>query len=134
MVSAASAWEIATKYRLGKLSIGAEILHGFDELVTADGFSHLAINYRQPIHAGAYPQDHRGPFDHILAAQAELERVPLVAGDPVRRDSRFSAFGSATQLRKARKLRRNSGTPPFRIRLNTPCGNGRTAAAAPIGC
>lgn len=82
MVSAASAWEIATKYRLGKLPIGAETLYRFDELVTVDGFSHLAINYQQAIHAGAYPQGHRDPFDRILAAQAELERVPLVTADP----------------------------------------------------
>ncbi|OOG24918.1 twitching motility protein PilT [Thioalkalivibrio denitrificans] len=86
LVSAASAWEIATKHRLGKLEIGGEVLQRFDELITADGFTHLAVNYRQAIHAGAYPVNHRDPFDRILAAQAELEQVPLVTADPAFRD------------------------------------------------
>ncbi len=86
LVSAASAWEIATKHRLGKLGIGGEVLQRFDELVTADGFTHLAVNYRQAIHAGAYPVDHRDPFDRILAAQAELEQIALVTTDPAFRD------------------------------------------------
>lgn len=85
--SAASAWEIATKHRLGKLDIGGEIIQRFDELVTADGFTHLAVNHRQAIHAGAYTLDHRDPFDRILAAQAELEGVPLVTIDPAFRES-----------------------------------------------
>ncbi|AHE97269.1 type II toxin-antitoxin system VapC family toxin [Thioalkalivibrio paradoxus] len=85
LVSAASAWEIATKHRLGKLEIGSEVLRRFDELITADGFTHLAVNYRQAIHAGAYTVDHRDPFDRILAAQAELEQVPLVTADPALR-------------------------------------------------
>ncbi|AGA32213.1 PilT protein domain protein [Thioalkalivibrio nitratireducens DSM 14787] len=86
VVSAASAWEIATKHRLGKLEIGSEVLRRFDELITADGFIHLAVNYRQAIHAGAYTVDHRDPFDRILAAQAELEQVPLVTADPAMRE------------------------------------------------
>ena len=87
LVSAASAWEIATKHRLGKLEVGGEIIRRFDELVTADGFTHLSVNHRQAIHAGAYALDHRDPFDRILAAQAELEDIPLVTIDPA-----FGAF------------------------------------------
>ena len=70
LVSAASACEIATKHRLGKLQIGGVVIQRFDELVTADGFTHLAVNYSQAIHAGAYSVDHRDPFDRILATQA----------------------------------------------------------------
>lgn len=87
LVSAASAWEIATKYRLGKLSIGGEVLRRFQELVAADGFIHLPMNYLQSIRAGGYSMDHRDPFDRMLAAQAELEGVPLVTVDPA-----FEAF------------------------------------------
>jgi PIN domain nuclease of toxin-antitoxin system len=43
LVSAASAWEIAIKYRNGKLPDGAEALNRFGELVAADGFTHLQI-------------------------------------------------------------------------------------------
>ena len=82
LVSAASAWEIATKHRLGKLDIGGEILQRFDELIIADGFTHMAVSYRHAIHAGAYTVNHRDPFDRMLAAQAELEGVSLVTVDP----------------------------------------------------
>jgi PIN domain nuclease of toxin-antitoxin system len=87
LVSAASAWEIATKYRLGKLPIGGEVLRRFQELVAADGFIHLPMNYLQSIRAGGYSMDHRDPFDRMLAAQAELEGVPLLTVDPA-----FEAF------------------------------------------
>lgn len=87
LVSAASAWEIATKHRLGKLPIGAETLRRFDELVSVDGFTHLPMNFLQAIRAGSYPMSHRDPFDRMLAAQAELEGVPLVTADPA-----FKAF------------------------------------------
>jgi len=86
LVSAASAWEIATKHRLGKLGIGGEIARRFDELIAADGFTHMAVNYRHAIHAGAYTMDHRDPFDRMLAAQAELEGLPLVTMDTALRN------------------------------------------------
>lgn len=81
LISAASAWEIATKHRLGKLKLGAEIIQRFDELIAADGFTHMAVNYRHAIHAGGYAMAHRDPFDRMLAAQAELEDLPLVTMD-----------------------------------------------------
>jgi len=87
LVSAASAWEIATQYRLGKLPIGGEVLMRFQELVAADDFIHLPMNHLQSIRAGGYSMDHRDPFDRMLAAQAELEGVPLVTIDPA-----FEAF------------------------------------------
>ncbi|WP_038053001.1 type II toxin-antitoxin system VapC family toxin [Thioalkalivibrio sp. ALJ1] len=86
LVSAASAWEIATKRRSSKLQIGGVVIQRFDELVTADGFTHLAVKYSQAIHAGTYSVDLRDPFDRILAAQAELEQIPLLTTDPVLRD------------------------------------------------
>lgn len=87
LVSAASAWEIATKYRLGKLPHAAQALDRFNELVTADGFEHLPISYLHSLKAGAYSNEHRDPFDRMLAAQADLEKTVLVTLDPV-----FSGF------------------------------------------
>ena len=81
LVSAASAWEIATKHRLGKLPIGGEVLSRLDELIVADGFSHLPIHHGHAIRAGGYPLHHRDPFDRMLAAQSDLEGVPLVTLD-----------------------------------------------------
>ena len=82
LVSAASAWEIATKHRLGKLAIGAEVLGRFHDLIVADGFRHLPMQHGHAIRAGSYPLHHRDPFDRMLAAQSDLEGVPLVTVDP----------------------------------------------------
>lgn len=81
LVSAASAWEIATKYRLGKLEIGHEAVARFDELVTLDGFSHLAVSYLHALRAGGLLSEHRDPFDRMLAAQSLIENVPLISCD-----------------------------------------------------
>jgi len=87
LVSAASAWEISTKYRLGKLAIGREAVERFDELVRLDGFGHLPVSYLHALKAGAMASEHRDPFDRMLAAQSLLEGVPLVTLDTV-----FSEF------------------------------------------
>jgi len=90
-VSAASAWEIATKQRLGKLPGVPEAAARFSELVAADGFSHLPITHHHSLRAGGYEAAHRDPFDRMLAAQSELERLPLVTRDPA-----FEAFSIRT--------------------------------------
>jgi len=90
-VSAASAWEISTKQRLGKLPGVPEAAARFSELVAADGFSHLPITHLHSLRAGGYAADHRDPFDRMLAAQSELERLPLVTRDPA-----FEAFSIRT--------------------------------------
>ncbi len=90
-VSAASAWEIATKQRLGKLDDLPDLSGRFGELVAADGFSHLPVNYLHSLRAGGYSLAHRDPFDRMLAAQSELEFLPLVTLDPD-----FALFGTDT--------------------------------------
>lgn len=89
LVSAASAWEIATKYRLGKLPMAEGAIARFNELVEADGFEHLPVTYLHALKAGTYDVDHRDPFDRMLAAQSALELAPLISCDPA-----FAAFGS----------------------------------------
>lgn len=90
-VSAASAWEMATKHRLGKLGAAERAVERFDELVAADGFAHLAVNYLHALKAGRYVVEHRDPFDRMLAAQSELEGLRLVTCDPA-----FIAFTTRT--------------------------------------
>jgi len=82
LVSAASAWELAIKHRLGKLEQAAEALFRFNELVVADGFEHLPVSYLHAIKAGSYPSGHRDPLDRMLAAQSGLEAATLVTCDP----------------------------------------------------
>ncbi len=81
-VSAATAWEIAIKQRLGKLDEVPQAAERFSELVAADGFIHLPVNYLHGLRAGGYALAHRDPFDRILAAQSELESMVLVTRDP----------------------------------------------------
>ncbi len=89
MTSAVSAWEIATKHRLGKLLIGGQAIARFNELVEVDDFEHLPITYLHALRAGSYAADHRDPFDRMLAAQSTLEGLTLITCD-----SAFAAFGN----------------------------------------
>lgn len=82
VVSAASAWEISTKQRLGKLDGIPEMITRFTELVAADGFEHLAMTHLHSLRAGAFDCAHRDPFDRMLAAQSVLEGLPLLTRDP----------------------------------------------------
>lgn len=90
LVSAASAWEIATKVRIGKLP-GFEILAGdIPGAVASQGFEELPIRLVHAQRAGLLAGDHRDPFDRMLVAQAEIEGVPLVSNDAA-----LDAFGIA---------------------------------------
>jgi PIN domain nuclease of toxin-antitoxin system len=81
-VSAATAWEIATKHRLGKLDQAAGAFERFAELVAADGFVMLPVEAYHALEAGSYQAPHRDPFDRMLAAQSAIEGMKLVTRDP----------------------------------------------------
>jgi PIN domain nuclease of toxin-antitoxin system len=81
-VSAASAWEIATKYRLGRLPTADVLLQEGWPLLEAQGFEPLPLTWRHGLRAGSYALPHRDPFDRLLAAQAELDGITLVTADP----------------------------------------------------
>ncbi|MER3482298.1 MAG: PIN domain nuclease [Meiothermus sp.] len=83
VVSSASAWEIATKYRLGKLPSAATLVGGYAQAIAGLGAEELTISSAHVLKAGSWTANHRDPFDRILAAQADLEGLPLVTGDPV---------------------------------------------------
>ena len=78
-VSAASAWEIATKRRLGKLKWTTE--QSVEAYCVGQGFELLPITFAHASKAGSWPQDHGDPFDRMLAAQSELETMPLATND-----------------------------------------------------
>lgn len=83
LVSSASAWEISTKYRLGKLPHASEIIRDFPALLQKGRLEMLAISIEHALEAGSLPGPHRDPFDRMLAAQARLEDIPLVSSDPI---------------------------------------------------
>jgi len=82
-VSAASAWEIATKYRLGKLPEGADLASQFDSILTAESFEALSISALHGSRAGLLPGPHRDPFDRMLIAQAQSEGLTIVSNDKI---------------------------------------------------
>jgi PIN domain nuclease of toxin-antitoxin system len=87
-VSSASAWEVATKHRLGKLSSADVLVSDFSGWIRKAGFSALPITLGHAQRAGSWAVAHRDPFDRMLAAQAEIEGVELISNDPA-----FEHFG-----------------------------------------
>jgi PIN domain nuclease of toxin-antitoxin system len=83
LVSAASAWEISTKYRLGRLPHAAAAVRGYTTHLRTLRAEELTINSEHALKAGSFEVSHRDPFDRLLAAQSTLEKVPLVTADPV---------------------------------------------------
>jgi PIN domain nuclease of toxin-antitoxin system len=93
LVSAASAWEIATKWRLGKLPHAASVVHNYHQAIHGLAATELAISGEAALRAGLWPVDHRDPFDRILAAQAALQELVLATTDPA-----FSLFAGVERL------------------------------------
>ncbi len=87
-VSAATAWELATKVRLGKFEEAEPLVAQYDHLVERLGASHLPISHVHSLRSGGLVWAHRDPFDRMLAAQAMLEHHCLVT-----RDKEFTALG-----------------------------------------
>ncbi|MBV8632724.1 MAG: type II toxin-antitoxin system VapC family toxin [Silvibacterium sp.] len=83
LVSAASAWEIATKVRLGKLDGAVALERRFLDAIDDAGYALLSIDVPTALRAGRLPGNHRDPFDRILAAQALALDLPIVSSDPL---------------------------------------------------
>ncbi len=81
LVSAASAWEIATKVRLGKLPDAADLVADFGGYLVREHFESLSVSAEHAVRAGLLPGPHKDPFDRMLVAQAQAENVPIVSND-----------------------------------------------------
>lgn len=81
LVSAVSAWELATKQRLGKLPDADAIVGNFAGVVARLRATELPVSSDHAILAGRLDWHHRDPFDRMLAAQAMVEGVPLLTDD-----------------------------------------------------
>lgn len=89
MVSAASAWEIATKHRLGKLD-ASSLVGQLGAILASQQFEALDVTIDHAERAGMLPGEHRDPFDRMLAAQAQAEKLVIVSNDEV-----FDRYGVA---------------------------------------
>jgi len=81
IVSSASAWEIATKYRVGKLPEAKQLVEEYSQILYQAKFIELAITTVHALRAGSLPIAHRDPFDRMIMAQAELENLPVITYD-----------------------------------------------------
>lgn len=83
-VSAASAWEVAIKSALGKLTLPAP----FEEGVEQSKLTRLPISFAHAAAVGSLPQHHADPFDRMLIAQAIVENLSIVT-----HDEHFRSYG-----------------------------------------
>lgn len=88
LVSAASAMEVTTKHRLGKLDEVAVLVADFAAILAAADYAILPIGLDHAALAGSLDIPHRDPFDRLLIAQARMEGIPLVSNEKL-----FDAFG-----------------------------------------
>jgi PIN domain nuclease of toxin-antitoxin system len=82
LVSAVSAWEIAIKYKAGKLDASSGLISRFQSALEEEHFVELPITAAHAIRAGLLEGSHKDPFDRMLIAQARMESVPVVSTDP----------------------------------------------------
>ena len=88
-VSAASAWEITTKHRLGKFpEVDGVLARDVEGTVRARGFLTLDVRMGHAERAGRLNDPHRDPFDRMLIAQAIAENLVLISNETV-----FDRFG-----------------------------------------
>jgi PIN domain nuclease of toxin-antitoxin system len=83
LVSAASAWEIATKVRLGKLPGAEKLERNYLDVMEVAGYAPLAIDAESALRAGRLVADHKDPFDRMIAAQALALDIAVLSPDPL---------------------------------------------------
>jgi len=87
-VSSVSAWEIATKVRLGRLSITSDLARDFRSYIAQERFEALGISVEHGIRAGSLPGPLRDPFDRMLIAQAQMEELVIISNELI-----FDSYG-----------------------------------------
>jgi PIN domain nuclease of toxin-antitoxin system len=82
LLSAASGWEIAIKSKLGRLQLPDNPDRFVSEHMSINAMTSLPIQLSHALHVYSLPDHHRDPFDRILVAQSQLEKLPIVTRDP----------------------------------------------------
>ncbi|HEY3972459.1 MAG TPA: type II toxin-antitoxin system VapC family toxin [Candidatus Sulfotelmatobacter sp.] len=81
LVSAASAWGIAIKVRLGRLPASVDLVQDFVADLALQRIEILEISAEHGVRAGLLPGPHKDPFDRMLIAQAQAEGIAIVSND-----------------------------------------------------
>jgi len=80
-LSAASAWELAIKYALGKLHLPDPPAEYVSSRMRQTKTTPLAVSHEHALEVATLPAHHRDPFDRLLVAQAKIERLPILTVD-----------------------------------------------------
>ena len=80
--SAASGWEIAIKAGLGRISLPEAPDRFIPEQLTRNSVADLPVNLTHALHVFSLPMIHRDPFDRLLVAQAQVEKMKILTSDP----------------------------------------------------
>jgi len=81
--SAASCWEIAIKSNLGRISLSHKIESFLPEQMVLNAVQGLPIQISHALYVINLPDHHRDPFDRIIVAQAQLEKMAIITSDPL---------------------------------------------------
>ncbi|MBI3986437.1 MAG: type II toxin-antitoxin system VapC family toxin [Lentisphaerae bacterium] len=81
LLSAASSWEIAIKYAMGKLPLPEPPEEFVPKRMVRDAMTALPVEHIHALHVASLPAHHRDPFDRLLVAQAQVERIPILTVD-----------------------------------------------------
>lgn len=83
LLSLASSWEIAIKVSIGKLALKQPLARFIPAELQANRIGQLDISFRHVARVAELPFHHRDPFDRLIIAQAQEERLPVVTADPI---------------------------------------------------
>src|SRR5438270_4961274 len=81
LLSAASAWEISIKYSIGKLELPEPPAEFVPSRMALTVTTPLAVQLHHALQASRLPFHHRDPFDRLLIAQAQAEKLPILTSD-----------------------------------------------------
>jgi PIN domain nuclease of toxin-antitoxin system len=82
-VSAASAWELAIKSRIGRLTLAGPLHQWLPEVLERGQFAPLAVTLEHAAAVASLADHHPDPFDRLLVAQAQLEGLTIITADAV---------------------------------------------------
>lgn len=81
VLSAASSWEIAIKFSLGRLSLPEAPATYVPDRIQSTGVSPIAVEHKHALKVSELPMHHRDPFDRLLIAQASTLGIALASAD-----------------------------------------------------
>lgn len=83
LLSAASSWEIAVKYAIGRLDLPSPPETYVPDRMRISGVTGMPVEHAHALRVASLEMHHRDPFDRLLVAQAQVEDIPILTADPL---------------------------------------------------